>query len=172
DAPSGLETAEAGGDAADVQAAIEEVAEIAEEVVPADAGPRARTAAETPAKVAVTANVVAGVVVTGDAQEIAELADDPAVAAGHLVVPKTIDNKGTDVFTRAHEAWTSAGATGEGVTIGVIDTGVDYTHATFGGPGTPEAYAEAYGADGTGPVPDGLFDPTKFLGGYDFAGPT
>lgn len=172
DAPSGLETAEAGGDAADVQAAIEEVAEIAEEVVPADAGPRARTAAETPAKVAVTANVVAGVVVTGDAQEIAELADDPAVAAVHLVVPRTIDNKGTDVFTRALEAWTSAGATGEGVTIGVIDTGVDYTHATFGGPGTPEAYAEAYGADGTGPVPDGLFDPTKFLGGYDFAGPT
>lgn len=169
EAPSGVETAEAGGDSADVAAAVAEVEQVAEDVVPADAGEPADP--ETPAKVAVTANVVSGVVVTGDAQEIAALAADPAVTAVHLVVPKTLDNKGTDVFTRAIDAWTSAGATGEGVTIGVIDTGLDYTHATFGGPGTTEAYAEAYGEDGTGPVPAGLFDPTKFLGGYDFAGP-
>ncbi len=169
EAPSGVETAEAGGDAADVTAAVAEVEEVAADVVPADAGETAD--AETPAKLAVTANVVSGVVVTGDAEEIAALAADPAVTGIHLVVPKTVDNKGTDVFTRAVEAWTSAGATGEGVTIGVIDTGVDYTHATFGGPGTTEAYAQAYGADGTGPVPAGLFDETKFLGGYDFAGP-
>lgn len=170
EAPSGVETADGGGDAADVAAAVAEVEQIAEDVVPADAGEPASV--ETPAKVAVTANVVPGVVVTGDAAEIAELAADPAVAAIHLVVPKTIENKGTDVFTRAAQAWTAAGATGAGVTIGVIDTGLDYTHATFGGPGTTEAYAQAYGTDGSGPIPDGLFDPTKFLGGYDFAGPT
>ena len=169
EAPSGVETIEAGGDATDVAAAAAEVEQVAQDVVPADAGEPAD--AETPAKVAVTSNVVSGVVVTGDAQEIAALAADPAVTAVHLVVPKTVDNKGTDVFTRALDAWTSSGATGDGVTIGVIDTGLDYTHATFGGPGTTEAYAQAYGDDGTAPVPDGLFDPTKFLGGYDFAGP-
>jgi subtilisin family serine protease len=168
DAPSGIETAEAGGDAADVAAAADEVTDIAEDVVPADAG---EVPGDVPAKVDVTTTVVSGVVVTGDAAQIRALASDPAVVGVHLVVPKTIDNKGTDVFTRAAEAWASAGATGTDVTIGVIDTGMDYTHATFGGTGTPEAYALAYGVDGTGPIPDGVFDPEKFLGGYDFAGP-
>ena len=167
DAPSGIETAEAGGDAADVAAAAEDVLDIAEEVVPADAG---TVAEETPAKIDVTTNVVSGMVVTGDAEQLRALADDPAVTAVYLVVPKTIDNKGTDVFTGALQAWTSAGATGDGVTIGVIDTGLDYTHATFGGAGTVEAYKEAYGTDGTGPIPDGALN-DKFLGGYDFAGP-
>lgn len=168
DAPSGVQTAAAGGDAADVVAAAEEVEQIADEVVPADAG----TVAEaTPAKLDVTTNVVSGVVVTGDAGQIRALAADPAVTAISLVVPKTIDNKGTDVFTRALETWTSMGATGDGVTIGVIDTGLDYTHATFGGAGTIGAYAQAYGTDGTGPIPAGGYDPAKFLGGYDFAGP-
>src|SRR5665648_347922 len=169
DAPSGIETAEAGGDAADVAAAAEDVLDIAEEVVPADAG---TVAEETPAKIDVTTNVVSGMVVTGDAEQLRALADDPAVTAVYLVVPKTIDNKGTDVFTRALETWTSTGATGDGVTIGVIDTGLDYTHATFGGAGTTDAYAEAYGTDGTDPIPAGGYDPAKFLGGYDFAGPS
>jgi subtilisin family serine protease len=170
DAPSGIETAEAGGDAADVVAAADEVTDIAEEVVPADIG---EVAEQTPAKLDVTTNVVSGVVVTGDAEQIRALADDPAVTAIRLVVPKTIDNKGTDVFTRAMETWAASGsgATGEGVRIGIIDTGFDYTHANFGGPGTAEAYAAAYGENGTGPIPEDVFDSAKFLGGYDFAGP-
>lgn len=163
DAPSAVETAEAGGSDAEVAAVEEDVAALAEEVVPAAAAPEA---------VDVTSNLVAGVVVTGDAEEIRALAADDDVVRVHLVVTKYPVNKGTDVFTRALESWQATGLTGQDVTIGVIDTGVDYTHATFGGPGTPEAYAEAYGTDGTGPVPDGLYDPEKFLGGYDFAGPT
>lgn len=168
DAPSGLDTAEAGGDTDDVIAAAAEVEQLAADVVPST---RARRA-DAPRTISVTTAVVAGALVTGDAEQLRALADDPAVTAVHLVRPRTLTVKGSDVFTRALEAWVATGATGEGVTVGVIDTGVDYTHATFGGPGTTEAYGLAYGEDGTGPVPDGMFDPDKFLGGYDFAGPT
>lgn len=35
------------------------------------------------------------------------------------------------------------GAIGQGVTIAVVDTGLDYTHADFGGPATDSAYQQA-----------------------------
>ena len=119
----------------------------------------------------VTTAVVAGALVTGDADQLRALAADPAVNAVHLVVPKTSTVKSVDAFTRALDAWVATGATGQDVSIGIVDTGVDYTHATFGGPGTEAAYADAYGSAGQGAIPEGSFDPAKLLGGYDFAGP-
>ncbi|WP_250445033.1 S8 family serine peptidase [Actinotalea sp. C106] len=172
DSPSGIEAAEAG---ADVEAAVDEVEALAEEVVPQEAtaaSPGARSAAsDEPTRLSVTANLVAGITVSGDAARIRALAGEDGVSAVHLVVPKEPTNKGADVFTRAQQTWEATGLTGQDVTIGVIDTGLDYTHASFGGPGTAEAYAAAYGEDGTGPVPEDLLDPTKYLGGWDFAGP-
>jgi subtilisin family serine protease len=169
DATSGVETAEAGGDAADVEAAAAEVEQLAAEVVPDAATARSATAA--PEALSVTTDLVAGVVVRGDAAALRTLAADPSVVSVRLMTPKVPMNKGSDVFTQAVAAWQATGQTGEGIRIGVIDTGLDYTHADFGGPGTPEAYAAAYGEDGTGEVPDDTYDPAKFLGGYDFAGP-
>jgi subtilisin family serine protease len=50
--------------------------------------------------------------------------------------------------------------------IAVIDSGVDYTHAAFGGPGT----AEAYESNDPTVIEDGTFPTGKVIGGYDFAG--
>ncbi|MEP7178192.1 MAG: S8 family serine peptidase, partial [Pseudonocardiales bacterium] len=52
--------------------------------------------------------------------------------------------------------------------IAVIDTGIDYTHANFGGPGkTAAAYAAAKATDD---VANPAFPTAKVIGGYDFAG--
>jgi len=48
--------------------------------------------------------------------------------------------------------WEQSGATGAGTIVAVIDTGVDYTHANFGGEGTAQAYDDnvvATTSDGT-----------------------
>ena len=43
-------------------------------------------------------------------------------------------------FIGAPAVWQDFGDTGSGQTIAVIDTGIDYTHANFGGAGTEAAY--------------------------------
>lgn len=67
----------------------------------------------------------------------------------------------------------ATGVTGEGVRIAVLDSGIDYTHRHFGGTGTLEAYAAAYGASPADPsntVRGGLFPTPKVIGGWDFVG--
>lgn len=65
------------------------------------------------------------------------------------------------------------GVTGKGVRVAVIDSGIDYTHAEFGGAGTAAAYEKAWGtspADPRNQTTDGLFPTAKVIGGYDFVG--
>jgi minor extracellular serine protease Vpr len=60
---------------------------------------------------------------------------------------------------------------GEGIKIAIIDTGIDYTHANFGGPGTEAAFEAAH-ANETLPADPSLFgvNATKVKGGTDLVG--
>lgn len=119
-------------------------------------------------KLYTTTNSLPGVAIVADAAAIRDLAKRSDVVKITPIVPKNVpDNKSTDIDTRALNTWASTGQTGKGVKIAVIDTGIDYTHTDFGGPGTPEAYAKAKASNDILP---GTYDPNKFLGGYDLAG--
>ena len=114
-------------------------------------------------------NVYAGVAVRASSDELDMLAALPGVKAVHRLIPKERDNFIGVPLVSAPAAWTGAAGTGEGVTIGIIDSGIDYTHAAFGGPGTVAAYQAAAAAKAAGQSPV-YPDPAKVAGGYDFAG--
>ncbi len=57
-------------------------------------------------------------------------------------------------------------ATGKGVRIGIIDSGIDYNHAMFAGSGDVADYTKNNPAR----IESGTFPTEKVVGGYDFAG--
>lgn len=64
-------------------------------------------------------------------------------------------------------------ATGSGVRVAVLDTGVDYTHAALGGDGTKEAYESAYGThpgSRRNRQRNGMFPTRRVYDGKDFLG--
>ncbi|WP_235544222.1 MULTISPECIES: S8 family serine peptidase [unclassified Phycicoccus] len=104
-----------------------------------------------------------GVAVRTDASKLQALAAIPGVKAVHRITPKSPSNSSSVPLIGAPAVWKAKGETGQGVRVGVIDTGIDYTHADFGGPGTTAAYNTAKASN--------TFTPTaKVVGGYDFAG--
>ncbi len=117
-----------------------------------------------------TSNSMRGVALTGDADDLRALAERGDVAKISAIVPKSPSNRGSVIDTGALESWTAQKKTGEGVKIAVLDTGIDYTHASFGGPGTLEAYKEAQASNELPSADSGLIDPDKFIGGWDLVG--
>jgi subtilisin family serine protease len=113
-----------------------------------------------------TTNAVPGLAVIADADAIRQLAGSPDVRSVYRIVPKTAMNSSAVQLTRTLRAWQQTGRLGDGVRIGIIDDGIDYTHADFGGPGTPAAYTAI---DRTMIQPS-YFPTRKVVGGYDFAG--
>jgi minor extracellular serine protease Vpr len=107
-----------------------------------------------------------------DASQLKALARDPNVVAIHPVRDYELALSETVPYIGA-TAVQQLGFTGKGIRVGVIDSGIDYTHAEFGGPGTVAAYEAAYGTSNADPkntTLDGLFPTAKVVGGYDFVG--
>lgn len=68
-------------------------------------------------------------------------------------------------FIQATEVHNELEMKGEGIKVGILDTGIDYTHAMFGGPGTAEAFKAV------NPDKDSeLFPNKKVIGGIDLVG--
>ena len=121
--------------------------------------------AADPAAVTVfqVANAIPGVGITASPAALRALAVLPDVARISEIVPKTRAAVGSAQLDSAMRSWTDRGVTGLGVRVGVIDSGIDYTAANFGGPGTTAAH-EAAGRTNR-------WEPTaKVAGGLDFVG--
>jgi subtilisin family serine protease len=110
--------------------------------------------------------VLNGVVLEVDAGDIEKLAADKEVMRISRVRDYEMDLSETVPYIGA-AAVQAAGTDGSGVSVAVLDSGIDYTHAAFGGGGTLADYAAAYG-DPTSR--DGLFPTAKVVEGYDFVG--
>jgi subtilisin family serine protease len=109
----------------------------------------------------------AGVAVMTDVGNYRSLFGISGVQAVYPIAPKSVSNSYAMALQHAPQAWQAHGDLGENSTIAIIDTGIDYTHADFGGPGTPAAYQTALANDTAAPT---YPDPTKIVGGYDFVG--
>lgn len=66
----------------------------------------------------------------------------------------------------------ASGIDGRGVRVAVLDSGIDYTHAAFGGTGTPAAYYAAYGTSTADPLNKSAvsWPQGRVIGGFDFVG--
>lgn len=103
--------------------------------------------------------------------EVDAIAELPGVVAVHQVTTQELDNAVSVPFLGLPQVWQDTGYTGENVKVAIIDTGIDYTHASFGGPGTVEAF-EAAAAASADPADPALFGPDapRIKGGIDLAG--
>ncbi len=89
------------------------------------------------------------------------IADKPEVGTNNLA---SIVERNSVKFIGADKVH-QMGFDGTGMKVGIIDTGIDYTHAMFGGPGTEEAYKAI---DPSKPYAG--FPTAKVAGGIDLAG--
>jgi minor extracellular serine protease Vpr len=113
-----------------------------------------------------------------DAKQLAKLARDRAVASIRPVIDYQLDLSETVPYIGAR-ALQNLGLTGTGIRVAVLDSGIDYTHAHMGGPGTALAYKNAYGVKTKDTkntkINDAykgvkLFPTARVVGGYDFVG--
>src|SRR5438046_6156845 len=102
---------------------------------------------------------------------VKELAALPGVVAVRPLQLMKPDNVRGVPLIGTPAVWQSLGLHGEGVKIAIIDTGIDYTHANFGGPGTAAAYTAAHARE-TVPADPRLFGPSapRVKGGIDLVG--
>ncbi|HET6154031.1 MAG TPA: S8 family serine peptidase [Marmoricola sp.] len=112
-------------------------------------------------------SVLAGIAVTTDVKNYGKLQAMSGVTGVYPIAPKSTTNSYAVPLQGAPTAWEAHGDLGANSTVAIIDTGVDYTHADFGGEGTKAAYDAAKADLGADPND---FPGQKVVGGYDFAG--
>lgn len=83
----------------------------------------------------------------------------------NAAIEKSRERVTTTDFIGATQVHNDYDLRGQGIHVGIIDSGVDYTHAMFGGPGTREAYQSVNPLEETP-----LFPNEKVVGGFDFVG--
>jgi minor extracellular serine protease Vpr len=98
--------------------------------------------------------------------QLAALLNAAGVESVHVARIIEPDNTNSALYIGAPAAWHDYDFTGDGVKVAVLDTGVDYTHANFGGPGTVAAFDAN---DGT-VIEPGTFPTAKVVAGFDFVG--
>jgi subtilisin family serine protease len=116
--------------------------------------------------------VLNAVFLEADVSALPDIAADSDVVRVAPVRDYQLDLSETVPYIGA-SAVQAKGFNGRGVRVAVLDSGIDYTHANFGGAGTAAAYTAAYGTDPSDPgntTRDGLFPTGKVVGGYDFVG--
>jgi len=117
-----------------------------------------------------------GIQVVVSQKNLAKLASLPGVTGIHAVAKFKPANINGVPFIGAPTAWQNTGATGSGVKVASLDTGIDYTHADFGGPGTTAAWDYAFAHSTVDPATDPTlaaeFGPgaPRVKGGTDFVG--
>jgi minor extracellular serine protease Vpr len=107
-----------------------------------------------------------GIKVQIASNKLPQLAAMAGVVSVHKVAVYKLDNTVGVPYIGAPAAWQAYGFTGTGVKVGIIDTGIDYYHADFGGSGNPADFA----ADDGLTIGTSAFPSATVAGGTDFVG--
>ena len=105
--------------------------------------------------------VLNGIAVEIEADRLPGLAALPGVKRVTRFEPEQLDLFSSVPLVNAPQVWSAPGVTGQGIRIGIIDSGVDYLHVGLGGSGS---YTGQDFTDATVPWT------AKVVGGHDFAG--
>ncbi len=109
-----------------------------------------------------TRNLASGLVVLASPDALDSLRQSPVVEGIYpLYDSKPLLSQSVE-YMNAKALITAGTATGKGIRVAVLDSGVDYTHKAIGGLGTPAAYT-AVDQTAAPAWPQG-----KVVGGYDF----
>ena len=117
-------------------------------------------------------NSIPGVALRLDKAGIDAVAARSDVVKVSRITPKHVTNANVAALTRATDVWKYNNGLGKGVKVGIIDTGLDFTHKDFGGTGTIAAFDAARAASTNPNWRNALpaLGKAKVAGGYDFVG--
>jgi len=110
-----------------------------------------------------TSLLVNSLVVKGSQKDVESLLGNPLISEIYPVLDYKLDVADSADYITATPLVENQLATGTGIKVAVLDTGIDYTHAAFGGAGTSEAYAAAIADAASVDWPQG-----QVKGGYDY----